>query len=150
MNYKVLLEYIWIDGYNELRSKIKIFELDCDKTFTLNMVPEWNFDGSSTGQAEGKDSDVIIKPCVMYHNPFVNYIQGYLILCDCWNKDGTPHETNHRIKLLETYNKCKLDEPLFGIEQEYVMFERRITERTVNNVNTNVAKPYKWNEHDEP
>ena len=160
MENKILLEYIWIDGDNETRSKIKILELDkidkidkfdngcVNKPFELSMIPEWNFDGSSTGQAEGKDSDILIRPCAMFPNPFVNYIQGYLVMCDCWNKNGTPHQTNHRVKLVETYSKCVEQEPLFGIEQEYIMFGREYAKKQGY---SNIVKiPYKWKEHNEP
>jgi glutamine synthetase len=120
---KVLLEYIWIDFDSNPRSKIKILE---KSKFNKINIPEWNFDGSSTGQAEGKDSDVILHPCMsaVYPNPFVTYMEAYLVLCECYNKDGTMHETNHRVKLVETYSKCSEQEPIFGIEQEYVIFER--------------------------
>jgi glutamine synthetase len=153
---KVLLEYIWIDFDSNPRSKIKILEKS--KFNTLN-IPEWNFDGSSTGQAEGKDSDVILRPCIsaLYPNPFVNYMEAYLVLCECYNKDGTPHETNHRVKLSETYLKCTEQEPIFGIEQEYVIFERENSKgKTINDIcdgssfEINTPKPYKWIEHDEP
>jgi glutamine synthetase len=160
MNKKILLEYIWIDGSNELRSKIKIMEWDTDKNIEITMIPEWNFDGSSTSQAEGKDSDVIIRPCALYLNPFVNYMRGYFVMCDCWNKDGTPHETNHRVKLVETFNKCELYEPLFGIEQEYVIFERvsKLKDKIIDDggIIYKLSKhnpepiPYKWIEHDNP
>ena len=148
MNNKILLEYIWLDGSGETRSKIKIMDYpdNLGDNDLLSMIPEWNFDGSSTGQAEGKDSDVIIRPCSIYPNPFVSYIQGYLVMCDCWNKDGTPHETNHRVKLVETYSKCASSKPLFGIEQEYVMFERQKIEETISGE----TLPYKWIGHGVP
>lgn len=145
---KVLLEYVWIDAYENTRSKIKIMDLKIGQNeISLSDIPEWNFDGSSTGQAEGRDSDVIIKPCAIYPNPFVDYIKGYLVMCDCWNKDGTPHETNHRVELVETYSKCIDQEPWFGIEQEYVLFERIKESR---NAYPNMHIPYKWECHDEP
>jgi glutamine synthetase len=153
---KILLEYIWIDSNDNVRSKIKIISKPTD-SIRLTDMPEWNFDGSSTGQAEGKDSDVLIKPCSFYSNPFVNYIEAYLVMCDCWNKNETPHETNHRIRLVDTYSKCIDQEPLFGIEQEYVIFERdykkhsRTIEKSDGSPEENICPiPYKWVKHDEP
>ncbi|RYG48734.1 hypothetical protein EON67_07315 [archaeon] len=34
-----------------------------------------NFDGSSTGQAPGHDSEVLLKPVAMYADPFRGYVQ---------------------------------------------------------------------------
>jgi len=148
---KILLEYIWIDGKDNLRSKTKIIQKPIDNPISLKDIPEWNFDGSSTFQAEGKESDIIIKPCSLYKNPFINYIESYLVMCDCWNKDNTPHISNHRVKLVDTYNNCKDKEPLFGIEQEYILFERESSFR-INDSNENdlVFIPHKWLCHDEP
>ena len=51
---KYKLEYIWLDGYTpvpNLRGKTQIKEFD---TFpTLEQLPLWGFDGSSTNQADG-------------------------------------------------------------------------------------------------
>lgn len=33
-------------------------------------MPIWNFDGSSTGQAPGENSDVYLRPCAVYPDPF--------------------------------------------------------------------------------
>ena len=64
---KIQAEYIWIGGNNEMRCK----------TRTLNQVPKsaeelpiWNFDGSSTEQAPGTDSEVLLKPAAFYSDPF--------------------------------------------------------------------------------
>ena len=51
---KYKLEYIWLDGYEpvpNLRSKTKIVEFADEPT--LEELPIWGFDGSSTRQAEG-------------------------------------------------------------------------------------------------
>jgi len=148
---KILLEYIWIDADSNTRSKTKI----CDKKLIdLNCLPDWNFDGSSTGQAEGRDSDILIRPQALFVNPFISYIESYLVMCDCWNKDGTPHPTNNRTKLVETYSKCEDQEPIFGIEQEYVLFDRKNTSdkdyKILDDGTICTIKPYKWIKHDEP
>ena len=156
INEKTLLEYIWIDNFDNLRSKIKIINNKLLPNPTVENISEWNFDGSSTGQAEGKDSDVLIKPVAIYNNPFHKYIEkAFLVLCECYNKDGTIHITNHRRKLVETIEKCSSNEPLFGIEQEYIIFSREKEVKSEINKNNNIEKiykniPYNWEKHDEP
>jgi glutamine synthetase len=127
-----VLEYIWYDSNEKLRSKIKvingIIELKNnigDKVVdALDLIPIWTFDGSSTGQAKGFDSDVLLKPVYLSNNPFVSYCKSYIVLCECYNKDKTPHESNSRIKLVETYMKCEKEHVLIGFEQEYVLLNK--------------------------
>ena len=134
---KVCVEYIWIDAFDNTRSKLKVMEFKENHTVVVTDFPEWNFDGSSTGQAEGRDSDVLLRPVSMYNNPFITWCESYLVMCECLNKDGTIHETNNRAKCVVTSNKCLEQECLFGIEQEYILFGRN-------------GLPYKWKEHNNP
>jgi glutamine synthetase len=61
----------------------------------------------------------------MYANPFFqSNFQSWLVLCDTYNKDGTPHATNARVRCAQTEAACLTDEPLFGIEQEYILFSK--------------------------
>jgi len=60
---KYKLEYIWLDGYTptpNLRGKTQIKTYDSFPT--LEELPLWGFDGSSTMQAEGHSSDCVLKP----------------------------------------------------------------------------------------
>jgi glutamine synthetase len=120
---RILAEYVWIGGNLELRSKTKVFP----DNFSYNSVddlPEWNFDGSSTGQAEGHDSEVIIKPRVIFPDPFRKN-NNIIVLCDTYLPNGQPHTTNNRSKAKELFDK-KLDEvPWFGLEQEYFMIDTK-------------------------
>ena len=143
---KFLLEYVWIDGIENLRSKNRVITNE-NNELNLNDVPKWTFDGSSTKQAIGKHSDIILNPVRLYKNPFVNYMSSYLVLCDCYNKDLTPHETNKRYKCIETNEKYKEHECLFGIEQEYILFERK-KNSIFDFLNKNL--PYKWKKHNDP
>ena len=55
-------EYIWIDGTEptpKLRSKTKILDAPVKK---LDEIPEWGYDGSSTYQATGHFSDLLLRP----------------------------------------------------------------------------------------
>ncbi|MEM9478512.1 MAG: glutamine synthetase, partial [Verrucomicrobiota bacterium] len=64
---KYKLEYLWLDGYTpvpNLRGKTRIG--DHDSFPTLDELPMWGFDGSSTLQADGSDSDCMLKPVAIY------------------------------------------------------------------------------------
>ncbi|MEQ8713663.1 MAG: glutamine synthetase beta-grasp domain-containing protein [Cyclobacteriaceae bacterium] len=113
---KSKLEYIWLDGYKptqSLRSKTKVVS---DFGGTLEECPEWSFDGSSTEQAEGGSSDCILKPVFICPDPAM--ANGYLVMTEVLNADGTPHESNGR---------ATIDDPdddfWFGFEQEYFLMD---------------------------
>uniref|UniRef100_A0A094ZXA3 Glutamine synthetase n=1 Tax=Schistosoma haematobium TaxID=6185 RepID=A0A094ZXA3_SCHHA len=117
---KIQVMYVWIDGSGE--------NLRC-KTMTLQeepKVPEdcpiWNFDGSSTGQAEGSNSDVYLKPCAMFRDPFRGG-KNKLVLCETYNYDKKPHVSNHRYLCNLVMEKAKSHQPWFGIEQEYALLD---------------------------
>jgi len=113
MIYK--LEYIWPDGYGSepnLRSKTKV--LNTENEPTVDSLPTWNFDGSSTKQAEGNFSDCLLKPVKMIKDP--QRKSSYLVLCEVLNHDSTPHPSNHR-------SLIKDDSDMWvGFEQEYFIF----------------------------
>ncbi|MGB5782096.1 MAG: glutamine synthetase beta-grasp domain-containing protein, partial [Eudoraea sp.] len=94
---KTKLEYIWLDGHEptqELRSKTKIEE---DFSGKLEDCPLWSFDGSSTEQAEGGSSDCLLKPVAIYPDP--ERANGFLVMAEVLNADGTPHTSNHRAQI---------------------------------------------------
>ena len=78
---KYKLEYIWLDGYTplaSLRSKTQIKEFGSFPK--LEDLPAWGFDGSSTQQAEGKSSDIVLKPVAVY--PDSTRKNGVLVMCE--------------------------------------------------------------------
>ena len=96
---KSKLEYIWLDGYkptSNLRSKTKVVE---DFSGKLEDCEVWSFDGSSTQQAEGGSSDCLLKPVAIYPDP--TRINGFLVMTEVLNADGTAHESND-VQLLTT------------------------------------------------
>lgn len=116
------VEYIWLDGNNpsQLRSKTKIIDSEKD-SLKLNEIPQWSFDGSSTNQAEGKNSDCILKPVYIIEDIQRNGF-SYIVLCEVYESDGVnPHPSNHRAKLREIDGKYHDLEMLFGFEQEYTL-----------------------------
>ena len=118
----VIAEYIWIGGNDDLRSKTKVLPKTKFKYEDKNIdaLPDWNFDGSSTGQAEGCKSEIIIKPVCVCKCPFRKE-HHILVLCDTYKPDGTPVENNHRVKAKEAFDKNILEEPWFGLEQEFFL-----------------------------
>ena len=120
-------EYIWIGGNNELRCKTKTLTKSPSSPEDL---PVWNFDGSSTEQAPGTDSEVLLVPCAIYRDPFRPGGPNILVLCDCYKPDpdapkgvGEPIPSNTRVPCKAVMDKVKAKEPWFGIEQEYTLFE---------------------------
>ncbi|MGI5249931.1 glutamine synthetase [Actinacidiphila glaucinigra] len=116
MSYKA--EYIWIDGTEptaKLRSKTKILADGAEPGV-------WGFDGSSTNQAEGHSSDRVLKPVATYPDP-IRGGANLLVLCEVFNIDDTPHESNTRALLRPVAERFAGQESLFGIEQEYTFFQ---------------------------
>ena len=75
-------EYIWIDFNGNTRSKTRIIRSNniLNNDDLISVIPEWNFDGSSTGQATSDNSEVIIKPCAVFNDPFVSDSNSKLVL----------------------------------------------------------------------
>lgn len=116
MVYKA--EYIWMDGSKptaKLRSKTKIVADGAEP-------PIWGFDGSSTEQAPGDNSDCVLKPVFVCPDP-TRGMPHKLVLCEVLLPDMTPHETNTRALCAEIATKYADQEPLFGIEQEYTFLK---------------------------
>jgi len=114
MIYK--LEYIWLDGYtpeSNLRSKTKVLTSETEPE--LESLPIWNFDGSSTNQAEGNYSDCLLKPVKLIRDP--QRKNGYLVLCEVLNPDMTPHSSNTRSSIKDNSNMW------VGFEQEYFIYD---------------------------
>lgn len=129
-NECVSLEYIWISnsghetnksnkGMPTMRSKTRTLYLPKNTSITMDHIPTWDFDGSSTEQAPTEHSEITLNPCRIHPNPFNDH-RSFLVLCDLYVNDK-PHPDNNRIKL----NKMDKDhEPWYGFEQEYILMER--------------------------
>lgn len=117
-------EYLWLDGTantQELRSKTRM--LPYELTANLEFFPEWSFDGSSTAQAEGHDSDCILKPVFFTPDPLRGK-GNYIVLCEVFSSDRTVHPTNKRAELREILKKGGQDaEAYIGFEQEYTLYK---------------------------
>jgi len=113
---KSKLEYIWLDGNTPtqgMRSKTMVRN---DFGGKLEECPMWSFDGSSTNQADGSSSDCLLKPVAIIPDP--DRANGYLVMTEVLNADGTAHSTNSRARIDDAD-----DDFWFGFEQEYFLWD---------------------------
>jgi glutamine synthetase len=112
---KFKLEYLWLDGYEpvpNLRSKTKVVEFD--EFPAVEELPLWGFDGSSTRQAEGSDSDCVLQPVAVFPDPART--NGALVMCEVLLPEGAPHPSNTRATIPDD------PDTWFGFEQEYFLY----------------------------
>ena len=124
--------YIWIDGQQptaKLRSKERILYFEAQPSLPKpygripEWVPEWGFDGSSTEQADTGSSDCTLRPVRVLANP-VSGPPHILALCEVYDAHGEPHRSNTRARLRRSAEQYADHEPLFGVEQEYTLYDR--------------------------
>ena len=111
-------EYIWIDGQQptaKLRCKAKVVPMGEEP-------PVWGFDGSSTEQAPGFNSDCVLNPVFVCPDP-IRGGDNKLVMCEVLLTDMTPHPSNTRAACAEVAEKYAAFEMWFGIEQEYTLFQ---------------------------
>uniref|UniRef100_A0A3P9N6C1 Glutamine synthetase n=1 Tax=Poecilia reticulata TaxID=8081 RepID=A0A3P9N6C1_POERE len=89
-------------------------------SYFLADLPEWNFDGSSTYQAEGSNSDMYLIPAAMFRDPF-RKDPNKLVLCEVQKYNRKPAETNLRITCKKVMEMVGDQHPWFGMEQEYTI-----------------------------
>ncbi|XP_022173425.1 glutamine synthetase-like isoform X1 [Myzus persicae] len=117
---KVQVMYVWIDGTGQdLRAKSRTLDFIPTRPDEL---PVWNYDGSSTYQSQGENSDTFLYPVAIFNDPF-RLAPNKLVMCETYKHDHTPTGTNHRKAALETMTKAADQKPWFGIEQEYTLLD---------------------------
>lgn len=119
-NY-VQATYLWIDGTGQnLRLKDRVLKRVPKRPEDL---PHWQYDGSSTYQALGENSDVKLVPRALYRDPFKPGKNDVIVMCDTYTPDDKPTATNHRAACQEAVNKTSNEDVWFGIEQEYTLLD---------------------------
>lgn len=120
---KIMAEYVWVDADGNTRSKTRT--LTPDKAEAVENLPKWNFDGSSTNQAPGDDSEVILKPQAIFTDPFrprSDGLRNILVMCDTYTPAGEPLPTNTRAIAAAAFEGHEDEEIWFGMEQEFTLF----------------------------
>lgn len=148
----IIVEYIWLGLDNEIFSKVRIIrpgqliEKKSSEYISHLNIPDWDYDGSSTGQATTEASEVILKPCAIYKNPFCNKeLQSFIVLCSTYNPDGKPLESNTRHNAVDIFlEEVVYDQDIwFGIEFEYMMYSKATGQPISESINsrTNYCSP---------
>lgn len=123
MTHKGFAEYIWLDGTEPtqgMRSKARVVAVNPNPS--PSDFPSWSFDGSSTGQAPGDQSDCLLRPVRVVKDPHRGP-GDFLVLCEVEAADGAPHPTNHRAILRAALDAAgAAADPWTGFEQEYTIF----------------------------
>jgi len=130
---KFVAEYIWLDGSGNIRSKSRTIETSCSEQEArdgsamkrirdIKTYKNWNFDGSSTGDAIGSDSEIIIQPVSVYNDPF-RKPPNVLVLCDCYLPNGEKTPGNTRKIAKDIFDKHLSTEPWYGLEQEFFIMK---------------------------
>eukprot|EP00933_Yihiella_yeosuensis_P071504 TRINITY_DN7970_c0_g2_i1.p1 TRINITY_DN7970_c0_g2~~TRINITY_DN7970_c0_g2_i1.p1 ORF type:complete len:883 (-),score=189.94 TRINITY_DN7970_c0_g2_i1:200-2848(-) len=124
-NGSIMVEYVWLGGDEttggfDIRSKSRTLDR---RPTSVSQLPVWNFDGSSTNQAPGDNSEVLLKPAAMWPDPFRGG-QNIVVLCECMDPRMNPIATNTRNHCARVMAAAMAHEPWFGIEQEYTLFEK--------------------------
>jgi glutamine synthetase len=117
----VMIEYIWLGADQSIRSKSRTVYIGEENEITLERVPKWNYDGSSTGQAPGDSSEVTLEPIAMFSDPFRGG-ENKLVFCEGTRPDEKVKGFNRK-KALKIFKDREDEEMWFGIEQEYVLYD---------------------------
>lgn len=128
-NNRTILEYIWVGGKGELRSKTRVINnfFFVDSPYDTKYIPEWNYDGSSTWQADSNENtEVILKPCYICFDPLrrIDRTDCYLVLCETYDISGNPLSTNSRYNAKHIFDQKTDLNPWFGLEQEYFIINK--------------------------
>ena len=142
MDFPCIIEYVWLDYDKNFRSKTRVMG-GFDPT--KDGIPMWNYDGSSTKQAVGTDSEVFIRPVKVCIDPFRGGFtqRAYIALCDTWVVDKNasqkqnkviyishPDNTRAKAKVLFDNNSVSQEYPWFGFEQEFFFTSRESLQTT--------------------
>ncbi len=124
----IIVEYVWLDADDNFRSKIRVMS-------RLDQL-DWNFDGSSTGQATTESSEVILKVVAEFNHPFIN--NGYLFLCATYDINNNPLSNNYYHNAKEIFNNQQELKPWFGLEQEYFIESLLNINYVITDIDSNI------------
>lgn len=121
----IVAEYVWVDG-SGVGTRSKTRTLHMPHVSALEQFGEWNYDGSSCGQASTEESEVTLLPVAYYRDPLRSDIRAYIVICETRNAhSGEPTErgsARHIANRIFAHEAVAQQECWFGLEQEYVVY----------------------------
>ena len=147
---KYVAEYIWTDNDGKLRSKsrtVSVAYSDKDRQkgrdlmrelLEVTLYDKWNYDGSSTGQAECSDSEITLNPVSICLDPF-RKAPNVLVLCDTYYSDGSVVKTNNRPAAKKVFDRYTESEPWYGLEQEFFIMKPNGGNTSVNPIGIDLS-----------
>eukprot|EP00796_Vickermania_ingenoplastis_P001158 gene1158-683_t len=134
-SHAVRVTYIWLAGKNahhDIRSKDRTLyltkeqlQLEPKQLLATGCFPVWNFDGSSTGQATGPDTEILLHPVNAYPCCLPRHTQSNLpwivVLAECYYPNGKPTSDNSRAVARKIFEQLPEEKPWFGMEQEFFL-----------------------------
>ena len=122
-----ILEYVWIDGGGNLRSKYRTAYPNFHSADACIAVEHWNYDDSA--HANHDNALPVLVPVAHFLNPFFDPGRAFLILCDTYLGGGIPADTNFRCDAVKAFEKGRgrQIDPWFRIEQEYFITQSHRT-----------------------
>ena len=128
------VEYVWLDHNQQFRSKTKVLT---SHNPNKDGLPMWNYDGSSTKQADGTDSEVFLRPVKLCYDPFRRGDNAYIVLCDTWLADKKKSQENNELVYISHPDNSRAraelifdnptvveQDPWYGMEQEFFFTTR--------------------------
>ena len=127
MQVPVIIEYIWQCSDSRVRGKTRVVSV---KPKIVSDVPEWNYDGSSTGDVvSGDNTEIKLQPVALFKDPLRNYqfTEAFIALCVCKNSQNQPiiGPSSNRAWCEKIMKEHRDSKPWFGIEQEYFFKKQR-------------------------
>lgn len=132
----VRVSYVWLSGkdtHHDIRGKDRTLyfsdaqlKMSNEELLSSGAFPIWNFDGSSTEQAKGLDTEILIHPVRVFTSPLTKYadVKRYVVLSECFLANGEPTPDNTRYIARQVFAADTKDlKPWFGMEQEYVLMK---------------------------
>ena len=119
-----IVDYVWIGGDGELRSKTRIIH---NKVKNISDIPSWSYDGSQTNQSDSSSTqspEIFLSPKRIFWCPFRKQI-GIIALCDTYTYGAVPIKNNFRFHAEKIFSKHTSKKPWFGFGQEYYIFDNK-------------------------
>jgi hypothetical protein len=83
-------EYIWVDGVGDFHSKTRVIGVYPGDKGLVPRIENW--------ETHLHGELLYLEPCYYLPHPF-NPQPAFLVLCEVWNPDGSPHKSNTRLRL---------------------------------------------------